>query len=280
VQQHAHAQEALPAGKRHQAEGPKQLKHTRSYCSGRFTIQEAAYIQAGVLHRSTSAPECAGHLSSSMSSCSSLQATYGPFAGAHGCSSSSPGSSGSFAQPGAGSCSDLYAANQLMSGMVQLQQEQQAAVQQQPGAALMYDPGTGFPAPAHAAAAAAAGGLMSSVSVPVRMLSFASSDEEGSLLSSLISSSDYLASEANAAAAAAGPFNSAGSSRHNSSKRRSSGSNLLSSCCSGSAELLSAAAAAAAVGHHPHQHQHMAIKRSPSMTYFRRGRFLVQTTMG
>jgi hypothetical protein len=279
VQQHAHAQEALPAGKRHQAEGPKQLKHTRSYCSGRFTIQEAAYIQAGVLHRSTSAPECAGHLSSSMSSCSSLQATYGPFAGAHGCSSSSPGSSGSFAQPGAGSCSDLYAANQLMSGLVQLQQEQQAAVQQQPGAALMYDPGTGFPAPAHAAAAAA-GGLMSSVSVPVRMLSFASSDEEGSLLSSLISPSDYLASEANAAAAAAGPFNSAGSSRHNSSKRRSSGSNLLSSCCSGSAELLSAAAAAAAVGHHPHQHQHMATNRSPSMTYFRRGRFLVQTTMG
>lgn len=275
LQQHAHAQEAstvLPAGKRHQVEGPKQLKHTRSYCSGRLTIQEAVYIPSGVLHRSTSAPECAGHLSSSLSSCNSLQDAHGPFAVAHGCSSSSPGSSGSFAQPGAGSCADLYAANQLMSGLVQLQHQQQA-VQQQPGAALTYHPGAGFPAAAHAAAG---GGLVSSMSVPVPMLSSASSEEEGSLMSSLISSSDYLASEAGAAAA--GPFSSAGSSRHSSGKRRGSGSNLLSSCYSGSAELLSAAAAAAAVGHH--QHQHMAPKRSPSMTYFRRGRFLVQTTMG
>lgn len=279
-QAQAHAQgrasTAAPiAGKRNMPDAPKQLKHTRSYCSGRFTIQEAAYTQGvlGPLHRSTSAPECAGGLSSSTSSCSSLQASCGPFATAHAHSgSSSPGSSEScFAQAGAGSCAQLYAANQLMSGIVQFQQQQEAHLQHQASTGLMYHPGTGFPAGAHAAGST--GGLLSSVSVPVPVLSSASSEEEGSLMSSLTGSGagSYLMSSD------AGNFSSAPTSRQRSasSQRRGSGNNLLSSCYSGSAELLSAAAAAA-VGHHPH-HQP---KRSASMTYFRRGRFLVQTTMG
>jgi hypothetical protein len=291
------------ANKRHQQqqpEPPRQLKHTRSYCSGRFMIQEAVSVTAAGLYRSTSAPEVAGSMSSSMSSCSSLQATYGPFAAAM-CSygrSGSPDSSidGSCMRPGntAGSCADLAAANELMSSF--MQQHQLSSQQQQQHAVLGY-PAQGMPCPAGHHAAAAAGGLFAFASVPLpSMLGSASSEEEGSLVSSLLSSSDMVSDAGHHLLQGTPlPGSNAASSRHSSdsagrrcASNSSSSANLLSSCCSGGPELMSAAAAAA-LGHHSqgplvHAHSHLghlhiAPKRSASMTYFRRGRFLVQTTM-
>jgi hypothetical protein len=176
-----------------------------------------------------------------------------------------------------------------------MQQHQHSSQQQQQHAVLGY-PSHGLPCPAgHHAAAAAAGGLFAFASVPLpNTLGSASSEEEGSFVSSLLSSSD-IASDAGHPLLMHGtplPGSSAASSRNSSGRRcasnSSSSANLLGSCYSGSAELMSAAAAAA-LGHHyqgplghAHSHvghQHIAPKRSASMTYFRRGRFLVQTTM-
>lgn len=275
LQQPASAQqEQHTTSKRKQHEEAfRQLRHTRSYCSGRFMIQEAVAVQTSMLHRSTSAPECAvaaaGGMSSSLSSCSSMQSLQGPFAAVQ--DSISPSNSEScFAQADMVTCRDLLAANQLMSSFLQLPQHQHAQLAAA-APALGCQPAGGFAVPGHAAS----GGLFATKSVPMPVLGTASSEEESSLAGFCMSYCDCIVPEA---AAPAGPSSFCCAAAVSSSKRRgncSSNNLLLGGCYSADVQHV----AAAAVGHHQ-QHQHLAPKRSPSMTYFRRGRFLVQTTMG
>lgn len=314
------------SSKRHQLqqpEPPRQLKHTRSYCCGRFTVQEAVSVPAcGLLHRSVSAPECAATSASDILA-AAARAASGGFCSSPGTStptdtssnaSSSSANFSCFAQvqqqlATGGHCAELLAANQLMSGFGPSGQwgvssahaSTDAAAAAAAAAALLYA-GVDAHALAAAAPAAVAGRTGSSrgtplvhstVSVPVlgSMLSYGT-DNNGSsssmMYASLVGSADCLMSEGSLAAAAAAGGCSAGPSSGWPTAGAASGgrlgsgsstsSSMLSSChSSGSAELLSAAAAAAAG---QHQHQRMGVKRSPSVSYFRRGRFLVQTTMG
>lgn len=262
----------------------RQLKHTRSYCSGRFTIQEAVSVLGG-LHRSVSAPECARSNSSSTNSlhglqdtsmCGSMHGNAASFGSSHSSAASSNGSECSFLHPSPTGCAGLLAANQLMSGLAQLQQQaRQPQLQMQQHQQLQAAQTPLLFQPAGVCAAAPAGQQLYPAA-PVPVPAYVCSEDDSSICSALLmSSGDYAMSDA-APFIVGTPTNSSYSSstmgRRGSFNSSSSNSLMGGSCCVNADAL----AAAAAVGHHS---SHAVPKRSPSVSYFRRGRFLVQTTM-